>query len=218
LSWPRTETIHALYSSNGFRPITVVRNPFDLLVAVLAAVQVRAGQATVAEHASAYPAWLDEQPETTEMLSGADPTSKAFLAWAKGERAEEILAAASSWVCDPGAIKVFHDELTTDLRAVTEQVLELAQIEAPAELAEPTIASEEVAGGSIAPVELEAWTGSWRDLLTEDVAGELVVVHQKVFRELGLEVPSDLGELPAAAAARAKWRNAGFTVAPGSDT
>ena len=208
LCWPRTETVHAMLSSQGFRPVTVIRDPFDTLVAMLADVQ----------SAGVVPAWLDDPTGESDLI-GTDPASRQFLDWARSDRACELLGVTASWVDDPSVLKVRFDDLADDVTGVVDQVLELAGLERvagqmPAAATVRTLSDRADDNDRIRErrSEVLAPRPAWRYLLPAATAGELVAAHAKIFELFGLDLPTDLSSLPEPEVARARWQSIGEGV------
>jgi hypothetical protein len=165
LHWRRTPDFGAKLDEYGFRVVTVARHPLDVLISIL--------HFCVYESESEH--WLLGAGGSESDIYGAMPRSRAFIEYAKGPRAAELLAVTPDWWGQPGVVGVRYEELVRDtqgeLRRMTESVGQVR-------CASLSDAVEACALGRLRRVATNNhfWQGRpdlWRHLLTAAEAGEI---------------------------------------------
>lgn len=181
LVWQRSERLRQLLADHGFQVATVLRHPFDTLLAVL--------RLAAAEPAAT--GWLESGEE--QALVGVTPLDEAFAAWATSPRAAALLAVSAGWWQAPGTWRVPFAALEADFSG---EVARLRALFRPGD-------SSPIAAAPAGAFGLEEVTGGWRRYLPSAVAERLVTAHGTLLAELGEEV--EVAGLPDAEQARVAW-------------
>lgn len=168
LPWRRSEKLRASLASNGFQVVTVLRHPFDTLLAYLHLAQVDMLTAR----------FLGAEGGDDKELLGATPSDERFVSWAVGPRATALLDISASWHSEPSVSAVDYERLTADGVATVRELLTLRNFQGIRHIAAPR---------SDGGADLEVVEGGWSSMLTEDVIDQLAVVLGPVAIRLGFE-------------------------------
>lgn len=107
LHWRRTPDFAATLERHGFRVVTVARHPLDVLISIL----------HFCVYESESEQWLLGAGGSEADIYGAMPRSRAFVEYAKGPRAAELLAVTPDWWGQPGVVGVRYEDLVADTAA-----------------------------------------------------------------------------------------------------
>ena len=191
IHWRRDPKFTAELNHNGFRVVTVARHPLDVLISIL----------HFCVYESESEQWLLGSKGTESDIFAAMPTSRAFLEYATGPRAAELLAVTPDWWDQPGVVGVRYGDCVRDTEA------ELARMEAAFGPVRCPSRAAAVEACSIARLRHVAtnnhfWQGQpglWRLLLPTAEAREIAAAHSQVMNRLGYTCDPDpsLGALAA---------------------
>lgn len=157
IHWRRTPEFVAKLDQQGFRVVTVARHPLDVLISIL----------HFCIYESESEQWLLGSGGSETEIYSAMPRSRAFIEYAKGPRAAELLAVTSDWWGQPGVIGLRYEDCVRDT------LRELQRLEAtfgPVRCGSPSEAVEACSLGRLRKVATNNhfWQGSpglWRHLL-----------------------------------------------------
>lgn len=184
LHWRRTPDFVAKLNEHGFRVVTVARHPLDVLVSIL--------------HFCIYDSeseqWLLGAGGSEADIYAAMPRSRAFIEYAKGPRAAELLAATLDWWGQPGVVNIRYEDCVLDADK------ELQRLEGefgPVLCGSRTAAIEECSIDRLRPIATNNhfWKGSpglWRSLLPAVEAQEIAESIRGVVDHLGYSCEPDL--------------------------
>jgi hypothetical protein len=175
---------------HGFRVATIARHPLDVLISIL----------QFAVHAPSTREWLDGRSGGEEGIWGATPRSRAFIEYATGPRAAELLAVSADWWREPGVVPVRYEDVVAD---PTGWLTGLAAWFGPPRV-EPTgvvprFTLDEQRRGSANSHFWQGRPGLWRALLPAAEAEEIQAAHRDVFAALGYRCDPDPDLTPSAA-------------------
>jgi hypothetical protein len=204
MHWHPTPSFLRTLNDAGFRVVTMMRHPLDVLLSVLQFCQY--DRSTLR--------WLDGEDGNEHLIYGAMPGSAAFAEYATGRRAAALLSVSTEWWQAPGVCRVRYEDLVADpVGELDRLVRELGRL--------PLCPTHEVTGRTTV-AELRArcqadhhfWQGRpglWRLLLTADVARTIAQAHPDAF---ALGYACDPDETLTRAQADATWvRLVGVPVA-----
>jgi hypothetical protein len=100
----RKPEYESLLASHDVRPVVPTRHPFDVLISIL----------QYATHVHDTHRWLFGEGGDEVAIRGLDPNHPAFLDYARGPRAEALLAVSPAWSRAPGAIPVRYEDLVNN--------------------------------------------------------------------------------------------------------
>jgi hypothetical protein len=175
IHWRREPAFQAKLAEQGFGVVTVARHPLDVLISIL--------HFCIYESESEH--WLLGAGGTEADVYAAMPRSRAFVEYAAGPRAAELLAVTPDW-CLPGIQVVRYEDLVRDAERRLERLVP----------AFGPIRSESLAAAveacSLARLRRQAtnnhfWQGQpglWRHLLPAAEAREIAAAHAGVFAAL----------------------------------
>jgi len=183
IHWRRQPAFVELLETHGFRVLTLARHPCDVLVSIL----------QFAVHETATSQWLRGRGGDESCLFGASPRSRAFVEYAGGERARELLAVTTDWWEHPGAVTARYEELVRDPVGELARLVSEFRPDSKADL--PAI----VAKHGIAELRKTAmnshfWKGTpghWREFFTAEIAGEIFEANADHFARLGYACDPD---------------------------
>jgi hypothetical protein len=191
--WHRTPEFLALLDRYDCAVVVLARHPLDVLVSIL----------HFAQHEPATDRWLDGEAGSEAVLRGADPTSRAFVEYAKSPRARALLSVTPEW-WERANARVGYESLVGDPAA------ELGRIAAA--LGTPTVASPAEAIESVRFERLQQeapnhhfWQGRvglWQELVPTAVALEIAEAYPGMRRfgyTVGVDDPTAAGRWRAAA-------------------
>jgi hypothetical protein len=184
IHWRREPQFQAKLVENGFQVVTVARHPLDVLISIL--------HFCVYESESEH--WLLGAVGTEAGIFAAMPRSRAFVEYATGQRAAELLAVTPDWWGQPGVIGVRYEDCVRDAEA------ELAKLEAAFGRVRCESRAAAVEACSLARLRLRAtnnhfWQGQpglWRHLLPAAEANEIAAAQATTFAALGYASDPDL--------------------------
>ena len=104
IHWRREPGFVAKLAEHGFRVVTVARHPLDVLISIL--------HFCVYESESEH--WLLGAGGTEAEIYSTMPRSRAFIEYAKGPRAAELLAVTPDWWGQPGVLKLRYEDCVRD--------------------------------------------------------------------------------------------------------
>jgi len=195
--WHPTPELVDLLDRYGCSVVVLARHPLDVLVSIL----------HFAQHEPATDRWLDGEAGSEAALRGADPTSRAFVEYARSPRARALLSVTPEWWERADAC-VRYESLVADPAG------ELHRIAAA--LRTPTAVSPAEAAESVRFERLQQeapnqhfWQGRvglWRELVPTAVALEIAEAYPGM-RRFGYTVGVD------EETALARWRAAAVPVA-----
>jgi hypothetical protein len=165
IHWRRTPEFQAKLNEHGFRVVTVARHPLDVLISIL--------HFCIYESESEH--WLLGASGTEAEIYSAMPRSRAFIEYAKGPRAAELLAVTPDWWDQPGVVGLRYEDCVRDTDA------ELQRFEAalgPVRVASRAEVIEKCSLGQLrqGAINNHFWKGSpglWKHLLAAAEATEL---------------------------------------------
>jgi hypothetical protein len=182
IHWRREPGFVARLAEFGFRVVTVARHPLDVLISIL--------HFCVFESESDQ--WLLGAGGSEAEIYSAMPRSRAFVEYAKGRRAAELLAVTPDWWEHLGVVQVRYEDCVKDPEG------ELRRLEAafgPVRTATREVVDacslERLRGTAINNHFWKGSPGLWRLLLPAAEAGEIAVAHERVFSQLGYSCDPD---------------------------
>jgi hypothetical protein len=176
IHWRRDPEFLACLAEHGFRILTVARHPLDVLISIL--------------HVAIYDIqsehWLQGKEGGEQGIWGASPRSRAFIDYATGRRAAELLAITCDWWDQPDVVSVRYEDFVAD---PTGQLARLTGTYGPprADLA-AVVARNTIAQLSRTALNNHFWKGQpglWRELLPAAEAREIAAAIQPVLDRLG---------------------------------
>ena len=180
IHWRREPDFLAKLRDHGFRVLTLARHPLDTLISIL--------------HVCVYDVesenWLGGRGGDESPLWAAWPRSRAFLDYATGPRAAELLAVSAEWWHDPSAVRVKYEAFVRDAAG---ELRKLAEAFGPHRCAN---LDEAVAKASLGEMRKSStnnhfWKGQpglWREFLPAPEASQIAWAHQANFAALGYEL------------------------------
>ncbi|HJZ89229.1 MAG TPA: sulfotransferase domain-containing protein [Gemmataceae bacterium] len=191
IHWRHEPAFVAELESQGFRVVTVARHPLDVLVSIL----------HFCVYESESEGWLLGAGGTEADIYGAMPRSRAFVEYAKGPRAAQLLAVMPDWWGRPGVLGVRYEDCVRDPEG------EVRRLESEFGPVRCASRADAVAACSLARLRQRAtnnhfWKGSpglWRTLLAAAEAREIADALPDVFTGLGYACDPDAGLDPLTA-------------------
>jgi hypothetical protein len=119
LHWPREDTFVAQLEQHEFQVVVIARHPLDILISLL-------------NYLNTFPVDKDVWRNQASLrgdggdergLLGATPRSAAFLDYARGPRAQKLLAVTRAWWQAPGAKRVRYEDLVAEPRRTFRQLI-----------------------------------------------------------------------------------------------
>ncbi|MBO0700029.1 MAG: hypothetical protein J2P46_16645, partial [Zavarzinella sp.] len=183
--WRRDPAFEARLAEHGFRVVTVARHPLDILVSIL--------HFCIYESESEH--WLLGAGGSEAEIYAAMPRSRAFVEYATGRRAAELLAVTPDWWGRPGVLGVRYEDCVRDAQAELER---LASALGPVRCASLAAAVEACSLARLrrAATNNHFWQGQpglWRHLLPAAEALEIAAALAPVLRAIGYECDPDPG-------------------------
>src|SRR5262245_33260061 len=191
IHWRADPTFTAKLAEQGFRVVTVTRHPLDVLISIL----------HFCIYESESEQWLLGAGGTESGIYAAMPRSRAFVEYAKGPRAAELLNVTLDWWGRDGVIGVRYEDCVRDTDA------ELGCFESafgPVRCGSRAEAVATCAMGQLRKVATNNhfWKGSpglWRHLLPVAEAREITGALSGVFDRLDYVCDPDPGLDPLTA-------------------
>jgi hypothetical protein len=189
LHWHRTPEFRRLMRQHGFSVVVLARHPLDVLVSIL----------HFAPHEPLTARWLEGEGGNEDSLLGANPASRAFLAYGTGPRAKALLSVTPEWWEHADACTRYED-LVDDPAAEFDRLTDALGTE-PA--VPPAEAVEVVSFGRLREeaTNMHFWQGRpglWAELVPTRYALAIASAHPSSLA-LGYSVGVD------APTARARW-------------
>jgi hypothetical protein len=189
--WRREPAFVTDLEAHGFRVVTVARHPLDVLISIL----------HFCVYESESEGWLLGAGGTEADIYGAMPRSRAFVEYAKGPRAAQLLAVTRDWWGRQGVVGVRYEDCVRDAEG------ELRRLETEFGPVRCGSRAEAVAACSLGRLRQRAtnnhfWKGSpglWRALLPAAEALEIANALPDVFTGLGYAYDPDPGLEPLTA-------------------
>ena len=177
-------------AAHGFRIVALARHPLDVLISIL----------QFAVHEPDTRQWLDGRHGGEEMLWAATPRNRAFIEYATGPRAAELLAVTADWWNQPGVLSVRYEDAVADTPGwVAGLAAHFGPLKAdPAEVA-GRFTLDRQRQGSINSHFWQGRPGLWRALLPAAETREIAAAHAGVFATLGYACDPDPALDPATA-------------------
>lgn len=190
IHWRREPAFREWLAAHGFRVVAVARHPFDVLISIL----------QFAVHEPDTRQWLDGRGGTEEMLWAATPRNRAFVEYATGPRAAELLAVTADWWNRPGVMSARYEDVVADTPGWLAGLAgHFGPLRAdPAEVA-ARFTLDRQREGSINSHFWQGRPGLWRALLPEAEAKEIAAAHAGVLAALGYACDPDPALDPATA-------------------
>jgi hypothetical protein len=185
IHWRREPAFEAKLAGHGFRVVTVARHPLDVLVSIL--------HFCIYESESEH--WLLGAGGSEAEIFAAMPRSRAFVEYAAGPRAAELLAVTPDWWGRPGVVGVRYEDCVRDAAA------ELGRLEAAFGPLRSGSRAAAVEACSLKRLRRAAtnnhfWQGQpglWRHLLPAAEANEIAAAIAPVLRALDYRCDPDAG-------------------------
>lgn len=191
IHWRRTPDFVAKLNEHGFRVVTVARDPLDVLISIL----------HFCIYESESEQWLLGAGGSEAEIYSAMPRSRAFVEYAKGPRAAELLAVTPDWWGQSDVVGLRYEDCVRDADA------ELVRLEAafgPVRAPSRQAVIEACSLGQLrqGAINNHFWKGSpglWRHLLSASDAQEIATVMPDAFDRFDYtsEPDSHLSDLEA---------------------
>jgi hypothetical protein len=190
----RTPEVETLVARHGFRTLVLGRHPLDVLVSIL----------HFARHEPETARWLEGRGGDESAIVEADPTSKAFVQYATGQRAAALLSVTPQW-WQAADVRTRYEDLVASPQFLLPRIAAVLGA-TPAATVEETLAEESFHALQREATNVHFWRGrahGWQELLTPRVALRIADTHRAVFERLGYVPPQP----PVSRrAVRARWR------------
>jgi hypothetical protein len=188
LHWRRDAEFVGKLAEHGFRVVTVARHPLDVLISIL--------HFCVFESESDQ--WLLGAGGSEREIYAAMPRSRAFIEYAKGPRAAELLAVTMDWWEQPSVIGIRYEDCVRDTDA---ELAGMEQVLGPVRCGSRAEAIEGCSLGKLRAMATNNhfWKGSpglWRQLLPMAEANEIAAAHRQVVERLNYTIDPDPGLTP----------------------
>jgi len=191
IHWRREPSFVAKLAEHGFRVVTVARHPLDVLISIL--------------HFCVYESesedWLLGAGGTEAEIYATMPRSRAFIEYAKGPRAVELLAVTPDWWGQTGVLGLRYEDCVRDTDA------ELRKIETsfgPVREASRAVVIEKCSLGQLRKeaINNHFWKGSpglWKLLLPAKEAQEIAstMTNAMVLFDYSCDPDPNLSDLEA---------------------
>jgi hypothetical protein len=195
LHWPRAKSLTRLLDEHGFHVCVLIRHPLDILISIL----------HFASNEPDTARWLDGAFGDERLIVGAEPCSRSFVEYARGERARALIGVSPQWWNRHATTLIRFEHLIADPYVELYRILAASSID-------PVISIDEaVARLPFARMQLEShnqhfWQGQpglWRRFLTEPYAAAIAEPYRRHARRFAYDLAPD----PALTeqAARAEW-------------
>jgi hypothetical protein len=189
LHWHRTPAFRERLGRYGFSVAVLARHPLDVLVSIL----------HFAPYEPETARWLDGEGGNEEPLLGADPASRAFLAYATGPRAKALLSITPEW-WEHADARARYEDLVADPPGELGRMVE-ALGGAPAMTLAAAVGAAGFGRLRDEATNMHFWQGRpglWSELVPTRYALAIASAHPAML-ELGYSVGVD------APTARARW-------------
>lgn len=184
LHWHRRPDFVRQLQRHGFRVVSLVRHPFDVLLSIL--------HFTLLDPTDA---WLWGEGGNEQAILGVHPRSEAFLRYATGPRAAALLSVSRQWWHDPKAVKVRYEDLCSAPEAELARLVDA--LKAPprrriaAAVRTTTLARLRQRHPNRQHHFWQGRPGLWRKLFTADDAARLAAAHADLLDELSYRCDPD---------------------------
>ena len=180
LHWRREPAFAAKLHEHGFRVVTVARHPLDVLISIL--------HFCVFESESEH--WLLGAGGSEREIYAAMPRSRAFIEYAKGPRAHELLAVTTDWWGQPDVIGVRYEDCVRDTDA---ELAKMEQVFGPVRCGSRSAAIDACSLGKLRATATNNhfWKGSpglWRQLLPAAEADEIAGAYRELTQRFNYAV------------------------------
>jgi hypothetical protein len=177
IHWRPVEPFTALLRDQGFRVVTPVRHPFDVLISIL----------HYTWYVSNTGRWLDGEHGDESSIRGVSPRSEAFLSYATGPRAAALLSVSPEWGRVPDTLSVGYEDLVRDpfptMFGLTQSLDEVDHHEVFRAI--DACAIDRLRTPANAPHFWQGKPGLWRAFLTSEEAQQIARTHFPLFRQFG---------------------------------
>lgn len=186
LHWPPTDELVAKLRDNRFSIVTLARHPADVLLSIL----------QYSQRAAETHRWLGGSGGDEAVLRGADPSTEAFRSYVRSQRARDLLSLSPTWSAVEGCRLVRYEDLVRDPLEHIEALGASFGL-APSHRAAIAVSASGVrsAHSSGASHSRQGRPGSWRNLLSADVAREIATVHHEALALGAYDVQGASSEL-----------------------
>jgi len=183
IHWRREPDFEAKLAGHGFRVVTVARHPLDVLISIL----------HFCVYESESEQWLLGARGNESGIFAAMPTSQAFVEYATGPRAAELLAVTLDWWGRPGVVGLRYEECVRDAAG---QMGRLEESFGPMRRWSRDLAAEACSLERLRRVATNNhfWQGRpglWRHLLPAAEARAIAAAHADIFTALGFDCDPD---------------------------
>lgn len=165
IHWRREPAFVARLAEHGFRVVTVARHPLDVLISIL--------HFCVYESESEH--WLLGAGGTEAEIYATMPRSRAFIEYARGPRAAELLAVTPEWWGQPDVVGLRYEDCVSNTDVELRKI-EMAFGPFRAESREAVIEKCSLGQLRKEAINNHFWKGSpglWKLLLPESEAKEI---------------------------------------------
>ena len=183
LHWHKTDGLTSRLKEHGFRTLSLVRHPLDVLISFL----------QLAQHTKETARWLEAEDGDESALRGASPRSQEFLDYATGNRAAALLSVSGEWWTTPRTLRMRYEDLVADtaggVRRLTSALGEVHPNRVRRAIA--ACAIERLVNKSNAP---HFWQGKpelWRSLLTAQEVDQIAAANEDAFRRFEYKFDAD---------------------------
>jgi hypothetical protein len=181
LHWYREPNFQRYLDENQFKALVIGRHPLDVLLSVLQFIR----------HEPATGQWLQGNAEIPLELAGQPPGSDAFMDYALGWGAENLLSITYQWWHDEKAIRVKYEDLVDSSNERFARLCNALDAKTPRERLDSALERFSFRYFRALPNQ-HGWQGRpglWRQLIPARAARAIYKRHRHLFDVLGYEVP-----------------------------
>lgn len=183
IHWRRDADFERRLQTHGFRVLTMARHPCDVLMSIL----------QFAVHDSESDRWLLGRGGDESSLFGAMPCSRAFVEYAKSDRARELFGVGGDWWVYPGASTIQYEELVRNPVGELGRLVTVFSPESNPNLSD-IVARHNLSELRITSLNNHFWKGTpghWRQFLPTEIAREIFDSQRDLFQTLGYACDPD---------------------------